>query len=950
MQPRVIAVLAARNGAAYLERTVAALRSSTRLADVLIAVDAGSSDDSPRLLSTAGASQVVGAPERRSFGQAIAQAVRAAAPPPQDDDWFWLLGHDNAPEPEALARLLAAVEVAPSVAVAGPKLMRWDDPAVITAFGETVTRFGTTIPLVEDELDQAQHDVQADVLGVSAGGMLVRRSAWAALGGFDPGLPAADAGLDFSIRARLAGHRVIVVPGAKVASAGPPELFIRDAPPGRAGAARLRRSAQLHRRLVYSRLALLPLHWLSLLPLAVLRSIVHLIAKRPWAVPGEFTTALAAMFSFRSIGAARRNLRRGRRVGWNAITGLRMPWPEVRERRAQQREAAAVRAALDDTPVVGFVAGGGLWTVFGVALASLALFGTLLAAKALIGGGLLPLSNTVGELWSHIGYSWRDIGAGFTAPADPFGYVLAVLGSLTFWSPSLSIVVLHLAAMPLAALAAWFCARRFTVRGWLPALAAVLWAVAPPFLAALAAGQLGGVLTHLLLPWLILACIAASSGVRSWSATATAALLGAAIAAASPVLVPALLVCWLFWLATRPRRLHRLLLVPLPAAALFAPLVVAQAMRGTPLALLADPVAPSPIDSASGWQLALGSATGELNGWPRLLSSMGLDPALAGVLLAALLVPLGLLAVLGLFVLRARRAVASLAVALLGYATAVLAGQLQLSSIGSATTSVWSGAGLSLFWMGLIGMAFVGLDALRGVAVAPALIAGAACCLAVAPLLAATWLGSSEVRASTGRILPAVVSAQADSDPGIGTLILSPQPDGALATELQRGYGTALDEQSTLDATSTSFSAADARLARLAANLASRGGYDPSADLEHFRIGFVVLDEAADSDASRAVARRTVTALDSNAAFVPVGSASTGGSLWRARELPTAVAPGSSGPGAATLESTILTGQAVVFGVVVLLALPTQRRRRSIIGGPVEAEEPVGTFDEEEHD
>src|SRR5690606_25036902 len=116
-----------------------------------------------------------------------------------------------------------------------------------------------------DELDQAQYDVQSDFLAVAAGGMLVRRSVWTALGGFDPGLPSVDAALDFSVRARLAGHRVVGVPSARVATAGPPELFGKRSLS--AGAQnRIRRSAQLHRRLAWAPSLAVPLHWLTLVP------------------------------------------------------------------------------------------------------------------------------------------------------------------------------------------------------------------------------------------------------------------------------------------------------------------------------------------------------------------------------------------------------------------------------------------------------------------------------------------------------------------------------------------------------------------------------------------------------------------------------------------------------------------------------------------------------------
>ena len=334
MQPRVTAVLVARNGAQYLPRTLAALEAQLRRPDRVILVDAGSTDSSSTLLTAA---PLVVAPGRSSLGAAVAFGLRAAAPTAVEDEWLWILGHDNAANPGALSALLGAVEVAPSVAIAGPKLMKWDDPAVIANFGETLTHFGRSLAVVADELDQAQHDIQSDILGVEAGGMLVRRSVWDALGGFDPSLPSVDAGLDFSVRARLAGHRVIGVPAARVATAGPPELFGRRSVS--AGAQnRIRRSAQLHRRLVYSPALAVPLHWLSLVPLAILRSLVHLLAKRPGWVGGELAAGISAAFDG-SVIRARRKLRRARVLGWGAVDALRMPFAEVRERRAHDRAA-----------------------------------------------------------------------------------------------------------------------------------------------------------------------------------------------------------------------------------------------------------------------------------------------------------------------------------------------------------------------------------------------------------------------------------------------------------------------------------------------------------------------------------------------------------------------------------------------------------------------------------
>src|SRR3954466_9695491 len=120
MQARVTAILVARNGGPYLERTIAALRAQTRIPDALVVVDAASTDATADLLMSAAPTQFVSAPGRSTFGSALASALGAIGPAASEEEWLWLLGPDNAPEPDALAHLLGAVEIAPSVAIAGP--------------------------------------------------------------------------------------------------------------------------------------------------------------------------------------------------------------------------------------------------------------------------------------------------------------------------------------------------------------------------------------------------------------------------------------------------------------------------------------------------------------------------------------------------------------------------------------------------------------------------------------------------------------------------------------------------------------------------------------------------------------------------------------------------------------------------------------------------------------
>ncbi|MGV8857717.1 glycosyltransferase [Rhodoglobus sp.] len=920
MQPRVTAVIVARNGAKYLPRTLAAIAAQTRRPDSVIAVDADSSDESLSIMVESAPAQIADAHGRRTFGGAIAQALQSAAPQSAENEWLWLLSHDSAPEPNALRALLGAVEIAPSVAVAGPKLVRWDDPAVISNFGESLTPLGRSLGLVSDELDQAQHDVQTDTLGVAAAGMLVRRQVWTALGGFDPQLPSVDAALDFCVRARLAGHRVIAVADARVASAGGPELFGKRSVSA-AAHNRVQRFAQLHRRLVYAPGFAVPLHWLTLLPLAIMRSLGHLVGKRPTAVAGELAAAFAAIFDGGGVVAARRNLKRNKRLSFGAVDPLRITWAELRELRAHERSGDAPDAAFE-VARPKFFGNGGAWVVLLAAVAGVISFSRFVDVPALTGGGLLPLSSSPAELWSHVGYGWNDLAQQVVA-ADPFAVVLAVMGSLTFWNPSFSIVVLYLVALPLAALAAWLCAASISERTWAPTLAAVAWTLAPSFLISLGEGQLGAVLVHLLLPWLVLTVLRAA---HNWAMSAIAALLFAVIAASAPSLIPALLIALVAWIIARPKASHRLLWIVIPAAALFAPLVVQQVARGTLLAIFADPGVPVARVASTGWQLALGSVVPGANGWSPLLEMLGLNGQYGPVLVAALLSPFAVLAIMSLFVPGSRRAIPALSLALLGFVTAVAVSHVSVSSTGESSVVVWAGAALSLYWLGLCGAVVVAVESLERHAALPALVALVGVfVLAAAPL----WVlasGAATVSVSNGRLLPAFVAAESTQHDGLGTLQITVTSDSTIAVDVHRGRGSGLDEQSTVAATSTALSAEAKQTATLAGNIASRSGFDVAGELTDLQIAFIVLTpESSQDDAP--TRQRIIEALDGNSLLNPIGSTDQG-YLWHypdVSDVTSAIGPSNVGT---QLGQAILAGQAVIFTLTLLLAIPTTRRRR----------------------
>ncbi|WIB76333.1 glycosyltransferase [Curtobacterium sp. MCPF17_002] len=953
-QPRVTAILVAANGADHLDRTLDALAAQTRHPENLVVVDVGSTDGSTTDLSFGGSAELLRLPAGRPFGEAVARGEREAPPAVADepvDEWLWLLGHDNAPSPTALADLLSAVEIAPSVVVAGPKLVAVDDPSVIRAFGETMTRFGRSLVLVQDELDQGQHDRHTDVLAVAAGGMLVRRSVWDELGGFDPALPNVDAALDFCVRVRLAGHRVAVVPEARVTTAGPIEEFGRKrVSEGRR--VRMHRQAQLHRRMTYAPVGVLWIHWLTLVPFAVGRAIGHLVAKHPAAVSAELAAAFAVAFGG-GVGRARKVLGRNKKLGWAAVEPLRVSWRRVHERRTTSRDVELAR--VEDAPIAraSFLGDGGIWVVLAAAVLSVVTLYPLLGSPALTGGGLLPLSTDVARLWQNVGYGWHSIGTGFTGPSDPFAAVVAVLGSITFWSPSTSVVLVMLVAFPVAALGSWFAIRKVTTRTWVPVIGAALYTIAPTLVGAVTSGHLGAVIAHVLLPWLFLAVLEAH---RSWAWASGASLLFAVVAASAPSLLPVLLVAWLVSLVVGWRRAHRRVFIPVPAAVLFLPLVLAQVTRGNVLAVFADPGVPSATRAPSAFQLAIGQPVPDWSGWLPTTAGLATLTAILPVLMAVLALPIAAAAIGAVLGHRWAVAGGSLVVALLGFATAFAATHVTVTGVGSTTTIVWPGSGLSVYWLAIVAAACIGIDVLPRLAPVTGLVATVLAGVAVAPAFAAFYLGNAVIQPTTGRVLSAYVNAEAQANPDVGTLVVEPQTDGSLAVSLERGQGSTLDDQTTLDSTALTLSRSGAQLATLAGNLASRSGYDPEPALRSLGVSFVLLDDVSDpsdtSDDSRGssgsaaqdVHDRAAGAIGQNALFTSIGETNSG-QLFHYEGDVDRPSTGSAAAQATHVLYLVVLG--VVFGAAALLAVPTAPRRRRATSNVIEAEEPATTFDEE---
>ena len=456
------------------------------------------------------------------------------------EGWLWLLHDDVAPAPGCLEALLSAVAEARSAALVGPKQVDWDDPEQLLEVGlRTTASARRSNDVVAGEIDQGQHDDRSDVLAVGTAGALVDRAVWDELDGTSPEFPVFNDGLELSRAIRLAGHRVVVVPQAVIQhrrasylglrpsqrstsrrsavgeQPSAPQVHADDPDPDRSF--RARRTAQLTAWATFSHrpIALL-LIWF--LVLGIVRAGARLLTKSPPLARAELGAALAVASRGGAVRRGRKRLAAHATVRRSVLTRLYVDASDIRsvrrDRLRQERERVARAAAPSELELreLAALARRRRIVLAGVLLVAVVVAGvglsSLLVTGTVTGGATVGLTATGRSLWSAAWATWAASGDGYTAVANPLLALLAlpvaVAGHVGLDGDGL-VRLLFLAAVPLAALGAWFAAGTVTRRTSLRAWAALTWALAPALLLAVGQGRLTAVLVHLTLPWALTA-------------------------------------------------------------------------------------------------------------------------------------------------------------------------------------------------------------------------------------------------------------------------------------------------------------------------------------------------------------------------------------------------------------------------------------------------------------
>lgn len=554
LAPAVVAVLVTRDPGPWFEECLAALAAQDYAElSVLVIVSGGTHDPTERVAAALPDAFVRRLEEDRGFGAAVDQAL-----PMVEGAAFFLLCHDDcAPEPDAV-HVLVEESYRSNAGIVAPKLVRWDDPAVLLHVGMNADKTGAVVPRVQlGEVDHGQHDAVRDVFVAPGGMVLVRADLMKEIGGFDPGIVAMGEDLDLSWRAQVAGARVVVAPDARArhleAVAGglrPVAATGEGAPPSLQA---LQRRHEL--RAVLKCYGLF--HLVRVVPQAMLLAagevVVSLVVgdrARARAVAGAWTWNLRRLGELRRLRAQvrahrtfpdsevrRLQLRNSTRLstylsrlahqGFDVAHG-RVPSIAEGERPAAEAAepvltgsvglAFSEDADFDELDDLGHRSGRdrfgrrrrrpALASRRSRLVAALVVAAVLLVgSRGLLGQGF-PLVGQLasfpswGGAWRHLFAAWQAAGVGSMAPATPAFGVMGVLGTVLLGGMGLLQKVLVLGCIPVGA---WGISRLLrplaSPRARLVAAVAYLGLTLP--YDALAQGRWDGLVAYAAVPWIL---------------------------------------------------------------------------------------------------------------------------------------------------------------------------------------------------------------------------------------------------------------------------------------------------------------------------------------------------------------------------------------------------------------------------------------------------------------
>lgn len=560
--PLVRVVLVCRNAAASLPRVLASVDTINYPNVSVHVVDNASTDGTTQLLlDHFAATQLTISEADLGYGQAARYALDQSEPTP--DEYVLFLHDDLELAPDAVNRMVDVLQRDPKLGAVGPKLLDWDDPSLLQSLGWTIDITGRADSGLDDgEVDQGQRDLDGAALFVSTAGMLVRRSAFDAVGGFDTRYHAFRDDLDLCWRLWLYGYDVEVVPEAVGRHKG---RVSRDTSVELA----------LSSRFLTERNALATLiknyTLRRLVPVLVLYAVFGVIKIGGFLLTRQFSdaadTARAWAWNMAALPDTLRLRRTVQQQRVRADNDLAALFGRIAPRLQAYLEALGTwiggssdatqktRIANPFTHPVAVCA----WRLAApiltrptrsasvvLAIVMLAALAPLLAPGVIRGGEFVPWPHTAATFFSAYASGWNDVGAFGTAQSpSPAQALLGVIQLLAFNSPQAASRLALLLPIVFGWVFALRLAHQYSQRRPARVVAASAYVLSPAVVAAITQGRLGALILFAALPGLVLVGLSLTrpptTAQTAWRSVAAAVLIGSFASAFEPLILVTIL-------------------------------------------------------------------------------------------------------------------------------------------------------------------------------------------------------------------------------------------------------------------------------------------------------------------------------------------------------------------------------------------------------------------------